>query len=91
MSTAFAFLVATALDQATLQKREAARQVAADADLLLRWIKAQPEPPTLKRQAQNTPAPLRAKRRRDAAVGLLLRQGKVRRAFRGRATVLVPT
>ena len=91
MNGAFAFLVATAFDQVAHQERAAARQVAADAELLLGWLRARPAAPTLKELAQRAPLLLRDKSRRSRALAWLLRKGRARRERRGKATVLVAT
>jgi hypothetical protein len=89
MSAALTFVALSIIDAAAREQHQHERQVAADANTLLAWLRSLEGPASLKVLAQRSPRPFRAKARREAAVALLVKQKKIRREQRGAATVLV--
>jgi hypothetical protein len=77
------------LDEAGRRQRDEAEQTAADARLLVSWLRTRSMPPTLKDAAQRCPLELRDKQRRERARAWLERRGRLRRELRGHVTVLV--
>jgi hypothetical protein len=89
MTALGSFLAATMLDEATRRQREDAKQAAADARLLVSWLRTRATPPRMKDVMQRAPLELRVREHREKAIAWLEQRGRLRREPRKRGHVLV--
>jgi hypothetical protein len=89
MSVLGSYLAATMLDEAAHRQREEDKQTAADARLLVSWLRTRITPPRMKDVMQRAPLELRVKERRERAIAWLEQRGRLRREPRSRGHVLV--
>jgi hypothetical protein len=83
------FLVATMLDEAGRRRREAEGQTAADARLLVSWLRTRTTSPRMKDVMQRAALELCVRERREKAIAWLEQRGRLRREPRKRGHVLV--
>lgn len=83
------FLAVTMLDDATRRQRDEAKRTAADARLLVSWLRTRATPPRMKDVMQRAPLELRERERREKAIAWLEKRGRLRREPRNRGHVLV--
>lgn len=89
MTVLGSFLAVTMLDEPARRQREEAKQTAADARLLVSWLRNRTEPPRMKDVMQRAPLELRDRERREKAIAWLEKRGRLRREPRNRGHVLV--